>query len=126
MSNGCNPVPGSLTGPPEEPQAPLGRLCRPKGAWQARYRKGVLPIMRLELQRTIGLWFWVGLALLGWGWAPYPAWCDETPSAFFVEDGLTDESDESSPSEDSVDTPSGPIDQAFSPDLRAEIGRAHV
>ena len=79
--------------------------------------------MRLELQRTIGLWFWVGLALLGWGWAPYPAWCDETPSAFFVEDGLTDESDESSPSEDSVDTPSGPIDQAFSPDLRAEFDR---
>ena len=88
-----------------------------------RTRKGVLPIMRLALWRNVWLSAWVGLTLLSGGWGRPPAWAQDDSPTFFVEDGLADDLDDDSQPDASGGSPPGPIDQAFSPELRTEFDR---
>jgi phosphate-selective porin OprO/OprP len=79
--------------------------------------------MRLALWHTVWLSAWVGLPLLCGGWGTPPAWAQDDSPTFFLEDGLADDLDDDSQPDASGGSPPEPIDQAFSPELRAEFDR---
>ena len=89
----------------------------------AQSRKGDLSIMRSVLWRTGWLACWVTTALWLGGWGSVPVCGAEEAQSFFLEDDPgADEEDDAHIGGAPV-SEGGPIDQAFSPEMRAEFDR---